>query len=115
MHRDNYTPPIVSFSSAIKGLLAGGILALSLFSDFYILARILIFVIGFVVFVDSCMPVDRGLYAITTVFFLVVSGFIGYTFIGSGQSLIYLIIMLILGIFVYLNKIRKMRNLGKIR
>ena len=108
-------PPILSFLSGMKGLIAGGLMALALFTSWDPVGRIVLFIMGFISLIDSTMPVDRKLYAVTSMFFLIVGGLIGFFTAVSGSGLVFLVALLIITAVVYLDKIRRMRDIGRIR
>jgi hypothetical protein len=110
MREDVHNPPLLNLISAIKGFLAGGFMSLAVFTEWDPVARVLLFVIGFFMFVDAVMPVDRGLYAVTSVFFLIVGGLIGFFTAVAGSGLAYLVLMLIAAVVIYLDKLRRMRE-----
>lgn len=114
MREDVHNPPMMNLISAIKGFLAGGFMSLAIFTEWDPVARVLLFIIGFIMFVDAVMPVDRGLYAVTSVFFLIIGGLMGFFTGISGSGFAFLVILLIIAVVIYLDKIRRMRDIGRI-
>jgi|GEM_PF-2229542 len=113
MREDVHNPPIISFLSAIKGFLGGGFMALAAFTPWDPVGRTVLFLIGFITFVDSVMPVDRKLYAATTVFFFIIGGLAGFFTAISGSGIAYLILLLVIAVIVYIDKIRRMYRIGR--
>ncbi len=106
-------PPIVNLLSAVKGFLGGGLMTLAVFTPWDAVGRIILFFIGFIIFVDAVMPVDRSLYAVTSVFSLIIGGIIGFFAAVTGSGFIYLAVLLVIAVVVYVDKIRRMRELGR--
>jgi len=115
MREEVHNPPIISLLSAIKGFLGGGFMALAIFTDWDPVGRTVLFVIGLIAVLDSVMPVDRKLYAATTMFFLIVGGLMGFFTALSGSGLAYLVLLLAVAIVVYLDKIRRMYKTSRQR
>lgn len=113
MREDVHNPPLLSLLGALKGFLGGGLMALAAFTQWDPVGRALLFVIGFIIFVDAVMPFDRGLYAVTSVFFLIIGALIGFFTGLAGSGFAYLILLLLIAVVVYLDKIRRMHQLGK--
>ena len=113
MREEVHNPPLMNALSAVKGFLAGGFMALAVFTPWDPIGRVVLFIIGFIMFVDAVMPVDRSLYAVTSVLFLIIGGLIGFFTAVAGSGLAYLIVIIIVAIVVYIDKIRRMRELGK--
>ena len=90
---------------AAKGFVSGGLLSLAVFSLFDPIIRIIMFIIGFIVFVDSVMPRESKFYAVTVVFFLVISGLIGFFSTITGMDMVYMVVVLVMLIIVYLRLI----------
>jgi len=115
MREDIHNPPVLSLLCAMKGLLGGGLMSLAAFASWDPVARSVLFIIGIIIFIDSVMPVDRALYAFSSVFFYIIGGLAGFFTAISKNGFPYLVILLVLGVAVYLDKIRRMRELGKIK
>lgn len=115
MREDIEHPPIMNAISGVKGFMAGGLMSLSLFTPWDIGGRIFLFIVGFIIFIDAVMPVDRKLYAVTSAFFFLVGGLIGLFTGISGSGVSFLALIILISVLVYLDKIRRMRSYGKMR
>jgi len=115
MREEIQNPPIMSFLTAIKGFISGGLMGLAAFTAWDPVGRTVLFVLGFIVLVDSVMPVDRKLYVITSIFFLIIGGLLAFFTAFAGSGMTYLIILLVAAVITYLDKIRRMHKLGKIK
>jgi hypothetical protein len=113
MREDVQNPPIINLYSAIKGFLSGGFMALSVFTPWDPVARIILIIIGFIIFVDAVMPVDRALYAVTSAFFFIIGGLLGFFTGVAGSGFVFFVLIIIIAVVVYLDKIRRMRELAK--
>lgn len=105
MRDDIRNPPLASRMSALKGLAAGGFMALGLFAPWDIAPRILFFIIGFIVLVDAVMPADRRLYAVTSMLFMIIGGIIGFFAAVAGQGLALLVVFLVIAIAAYARRV----------
>lgn len=103
--------PIVGKLSALKGFLSGSLMAGGLFVPYGAVLQAILFIIGFLVFLDSVIPVNRGIYVITSVFFLLTGAVIEFilaaTNITAASTWVIILFLLTLVIhFVRLGKLR---------
>ncbi|UCD07195.1 MAG: hypothetical protein JSW41_05215, partial [Candidatus Aenigmatarchaeota archaeon] len=61
MERDIDYVPIVGKISALKGFFSGIIMAGGLFVPYGLALQVVLFIIGFAVFLDTIIPANRGL------------------------------------------------------
>jgi hypothetical protein len=75
-----------------------------------VISAFILFVIGFLVFLDAIMPSDRMMYVATTVFFLILGFLTAFFSSVSSMQLALFLLILVVGIVVYLDRIRKMHR-----
>jgi len=104
MERDVEYVPIIGKMSALKGFLSGSLMAGGLFVPIGAALQLIIFIIGFFVFLDTVIPVNSGLYAITSFFFLLIGAIIesALVLINIEYANLWLIVISLLTIAIYL-------------
>jgi len=113
MREEVKNPPLMSIRVAAKGFIGGGFMGFAVFAPWDAISRIVLFVIGVIVFLDSLMPSDRVMYVVTSVFSMIVGGLISFFSEISGMEIAYLAVVLIVAALVYMDKIRRMKSFGK--
>ncbi len=92
--------------------MAGG-----LFVPYGAALQVILFIIGFLVFLDSVIPANRGIYVITSVFFLLIGAIIEFALAVADATYAsanaWLIIIFLLTVVIYLVRLGKLRILRR--
>lgn len=105
MERDVESVPIVGKISALKGFLSGSLMAGGLFVPYGAALQAVLFIIGFLVFLDTIIPANKGLYGVTTIFFLFIGAVIEFALAVAdatyASASAWLIVVFLLTIIIY--------------
>lgn len=99
--------PILESKSLLKGFLSGSLMGIGLFNPYGFAAQLILFIIGFVIFLDTVIPAGEAMYAVTATFAAIFGGFISLLSAIFEGVIFYLVLVLILTILVYLYRLRK--------
>jgi len=99
--------PITHPWSALKGFLAGSIIAGAILYPFGFF-RIVLFFIGFFVFLDTVFPAGVTMYGVTTLLFSIIGGLITFAFWLWKDPGYFLAIVFIAIIVLYYPRIKKL-------
>jgi hypothetical protein len=96
------TVPLLKPAAAAYGLLAGGLIGAGLFSGYGFPAQAVLFLLGFLIFLDTVIPRGRDVHIITSMLFLVFGAIasFGLSFYASGLAL-FLLIIFIMAVIMY--------------
>jgi hypothetical protein len=102
--------PIVGKLSALKGFLSGSLMAGGLFIPYGAALQAILFIIGFLVFLDSVIPANKGIYVITTIFFLLIGTIIEFVLAATNitAASLWFILMFLLTVVIYLVRLGKL-------
>ncbi len=99
------TVPLVDWSSMLKGFISGCLMAGGLFNPaFGPGVQIILFIVGFVVFLDDVTPSGRGAYIYVSIFSLLLSAFITFFFSVAGYAVPWLVFIAVITAAVYLHR-----------
>ena len=99
--------PITHPWSALKGFLAGGLIAAAILYPFSFF-RIVLFFIGFFVFLDTVFPAGVTMYGVTTLLFTKIGGLVTFAFWLGKDPGYYLAVVFIAILILYYPRIKKM-------
>ena len=97
--------PILNFRSAIKGFIAGSMFALSVFNDWTLAGQAGVFILGFLILLDTFIPYGRQPYIVSSVVAAIIGIILGlvFSFWQLGSS--YLVFIFIIGALVYIDRL----------
>jgi hypothetical protein len=105
--------PITQGMSGLKGIVAGSLIAGGIINSWGIGIQAILFIVGIVIMVDSCIP-DGRTFILTTVIFAVFGGVITLLVTIVGYSVYYTILIIVAAVLVYLKRISNRKKRAEI-
>ncbi len=98
------TEPISNFRSVVMGFFSGTFMGAGIFASYGAMLQFVLFVIGFLIVVDTVFPSGRRMYGLTTVFFLLLGSIVFLTMNIADVSLAaaYMFVIFILTVIAYI-------------
>lgn len=93
--------PLWDASSALMGFLSGGLMSAGIFAAYGIFVQSLLFLLGFLIFLDSVIPRGEDVYIATTFIFLVIGAAVSLALSILRIELLFVIAVFLLAIMVY--------------
>jgi hypothetical protein len=115
MDRDVEYTPIIGKMGALKGFISGTLMAGGLFVSYGAALQAALFIIGLLVFMDAIIPANRGLFAISTVFFMLVGAVIEFVASAADAAAgAWPAVMLMLAAVIYAARLKSLAGFTKI-
>jgi hypothetical protein len=98
-------PPMTSWKSALKGFVAGSLFVLSALNAWGFPFQALLFVVAFLVMIDSLVPYGAQPYIVTSVVAIFAGGIVSLIASITGNGIAYLVIIFIIGVIIYIDRL----------
>lgn len=107
----NMSTPFANKKSILKGIVAGSLMIAALLNDFGTIWRIILFVGGFLVFLEGLFPYGKELHTGTLLLMTIVGGVISLLLTSFYSITAYVVFIILVGAAVYI--ISYMKNKTK--
>jgi hypothetical protein len=107
MAREIMYPPLVSWKSLLKGVLGGSLIVGGLANPYGPIIQAIFFLFGLFILIDGVMVTGKGVFIVICLLSAVIFGVITLVLSAAGLGTPYIIIILIIAVFVYQDKLLK--------
>ncbi|MBL7206677.1 MAG: hypothetical protein ISS36_03705 [Candidatus Aenigmarchaeota archaeon] len=98
---------LIGWMAIIKGFISGSFIISGLVNPYGFLLQAILVVIGVVVFLDALFPHNDRIFPIETTIFFVIGAVISFLLSIYGFGILFLIVLVIISVILYLERIRK--------
>ncbi|RLB32406.1 MAG: hypothetical protein DRH12_19535 [Deltaproteobacteria bacterium] len=93
MTKEMEYPPLIDWSSSIKGFLSGSLMVGGVVNDYGTIIQIVIFITGFLLFLDIFLTVGKELYVVVIIMSMFSGGMLTLFLSLTGYSLFYMVMV----------------------